>query len=476
MRRTKIICTVGPATNSPETLRGLLQAGMNVSRLNFSHGEHEDHAQIFKTLRQISDELGKPLAILQDLCGPKIRLGKLPPEGLKLIPGQIATFVLKEEGNTIDELPLPVSALFAMVRKGDRLLINDGKVKLIVCDRTTYTIRAEVKIGGQISSHKGVNVPDTRLPVTSVTEKDLNDLRFGIQLGVDWIAVSFVRTAMDFEPVQRMIEAAGANIRVLAKIEKREAVENFDDILKAVDGIMIARGDLGVEIPLDQVPLLQKDIIRRCNKAGKPVITATQMLESMITAPDPTRAEATDVANSILDGTDAVMLSGETAVGEYPIEAVQTMHNIALQTETALTPGVLRLTSSEPGSLTVTEGVAESVCRLAYDVGAKAIFCNTSSGSTAILVSKYRPNMPIIAFTPEVSTYRQLSISWGIESCLIPPVFTADDMLVTVVTKAVELGFVKEGDKVVITSGVPIGMPGGTSLIKVHTIGQALVA
>ncbi|MGE5655877.1 MAG: pyruvate kinase [Actinomycetota bacterium] len=476
MRRTKIICTVGPATAAPNRLAALVKAGMDVTRLNFSHGEHQDHAKAIQALRQISVDCQRPIAILQDLCGPKIRLGTLPEQGLEVETGQEVTFVLKNEGSSIQELPLPVPALFAMVRKGDRLLINDGRVKLIVSDRDADSIRAIVKIGGPISSRKGVNVPDTRLPVTSVTEKDLMDLRFGIQSGVDLVAVSFVRTAMDLEPVQRMIEAARANIRVIAKIEKREAVENFDEILKVADGIMIARGDMGVEMPIDQVPLIQKEIIRRCNRAGKPVITATQMLESMITASDPTRAEATDVANSILDGTDAVMLSGETAVGQYPVEAVEVMNSIAIQTETALQEGVLRLLSTEAGSLSVTEAVAESVCRVAYDTGAKAILCNTSSGGTAQLVSKYRPSTPIIAFTPEQPTYRQLSLVWGVRPCLIPEVHTTEEMFMTVVNMAVEMGFAQEGEKVVITSGVPVGASGGTSLIKVHRIGQPIVA
>ncbi|OCQ97916.1 pyruvate kinase [Oscillatoriales cyanobacterium USR001] len=476
MRRTKIICTVGPATEATDRLEALIDAGMDVARLNFSHGEYSTHQEVFKRLRQISADRHKPIAILQDLCGPKIRLGKLPEPGLNLEAGEIATFVLKEEGDSINNLPLPIPALFAMVRKGDRLLINDGRVKLIVSDRDADTIRAIVKIGGPISSRKGVNVPDTRLPVTSVTEKDLMDLRFGIQIGVDLVAVSFVRTAADLEPVQRMIEAASAKILVIAKIEKKEAIEGFDEILKVADGIMIARGDMGVELPIEQVPLIQKDIIRRCNRAGKPVIVATQMLESMITASDPTRAEATDVANSILDGTDAVMLSGETAVGQYPVQAVETMHKIATHTEQALSEGVLRLASTEAGSLSVTEAVAESVCRVAYDIGAKVILCNTSSGGTAKLVSKYRPNSPIIAFTPEETTYRQLALSWGVQPCLIPDVHTTEEMFVTVIDMAVKMGLVEVGEKVVITSGVPVGTPGGTSLIKVHKIGQQIVA
>jgi pyruvate kinase len=475
MRRTKIICTVGPATSSPDRLEALVKAGMNVARLNFSHGTHEAHARAIEHLREISDRLNRPIAIAQDLCGPKLRLGNLPDEGLRIEAGETATFVLSDAGNSIEELPLPIPTLFAMVRKGDRLLINDGRVKMIVTDREADIIRAEAVIGGKLSSHKGVNIPDTRLPITPVTEKDLSDLRFGIQQGVDLVAVSFVRTAADLEPVQRMIEAAGHHILVIPKIEKREAVENFDEILKVADGVLIARGDMGVELPLNQVPLIQKDIIQRCNRAGKPVITATQMLESMISAPDPTRAEATDVANSILDGTDAVMLSGETAVGEYPVEAVQTMDSIATYTEAALQEGVLRLDRTDEGSLSVTEAVAESICRVAYDIGAKAILCNTSSGSTARLVSKYRPKTPIVAFTPESPTYRQLALSWGVEPCLIPVVNSAEEMFLTVVDKTVEMGLAKEGEKVVITSGVPVGASGTTSLIKVHTIGQPLV-
>jgi pyruvate kinase len=475
MRRTKIICTIGPATESAEQLSALVEAGMNVARLNFSHGSHEFHGQTIAHLRKISAERGKPLALLQDLCGPKIRLGILPREGLEVQAGEEVTFVCAEEGNSIDALPLPIPTLFAMVRIGEPILINDGRVKLIVSGRDADTVRAVVRIGGLLSSHKGVNLPETSLPLTSVTEKDLKDLRFGIQSGVDWVAVSFVRSPRDLEPVQRMIEAAGAKIRVIAKIEKREAVESFDDILKVVDGIMIARGDLGVEMPIDEVPLIQKDIIRRCNSAGKPVITATQMLESMISAPDPTRAEATDVANSILDGTDAVMLSGETAVGQYAIAAVEVMQSIAVRTEQALPEGYHKSLSFQGGTLSVTESVAEAVCRIASEVGARGIFCNTSSGSAARLVSKYRPKTPIIAFTPEETTYHQLAFSWGVQPYLIPEVSNAEEMLTTVVKAAVEMELAEKGDKVVITSSVPIGTPGSTSLIKVHTVGEAII-
>jgi len=470
MRRTKIICTVGPATAAPEKLQALVEAGMNVARLNFSHGAYEVHAQTFHHLRRISQELNKPIAIIQDLCGPKIRLGKLPPEGLMLTTGSEVTFLLQEKGENVNELPLPLPTLFAMMRIGEPILINDGRVKLTVTSRDADAIRAHVNIGGLVSSHKGVNLPATPLPVSSITEKDLMDLRFGIQLGVDWVAISFVRSPQDLEPARRMIEGAGSSIRVIAKIERAEAVEQIDEIIKVADAIMIARGDLGVEVPIHKVPLIQKDITHRCNHAGKPVITATQMLESMISAPDPTRAEATDVANSILDGTDAVMLSGETAVGEFPIAAVQTMHNIAMQTEKAIQEGSKHAWNSQHGSRSVTESVAQAVCRIAYETGAKAILCNTSSGSTAKLVSKYRPSTPIIALTPEEITYRQLALSWGVESLLISEVHNAEEMFQGVVNTVVKSGVVQEGDKVVITSGVPIGMSGTTSLIKVHSI------
>lgn len=476
MRRTKIICTVGPATAAPEKLQALVEAGMNMARLNFSHGAYEAHAQTFHHLRRISDELKRPVAIMQDLCGPKIRLGKLPPEGLMLEAGSEVTFLLQEKGENIDELPLPLPTLFAMIRPGEPVMINDGRVKLTVTSRDADKIRAHVDIGGLISSHKGVNLPETPLPVSSITEKDLQDLRFGIQLGVDWVAVSFVRSPQDLEPAKRMIEAAGSKIRLIAKIERPEAVAQLNDILQVADAIMIARGDLGVEMPIHQVPLIQKDITRLCNLMGKPVITATQMLESMISAPDPTRAEATDVANSILDGTDAVMLSGETAVGEYPIAAVQTMHNIALQTEKALPAGAKHTWNHEAGRLSVTESVAQAVCRIAYETGAKAILCNTTSGNTARLISKYRPLTPIITLTSEPIAYRQLALSWGVEPLLINPVHHAEEMFTNVVNTVVENGFVQKGDKVVITSGVPIGMSGTTSLIKVHSIGQPITA
>ncbi|TAE60966.1 MAG: pyruvate kinase [Nostocales cyanobacterium] len=476
MRRTKIICTVGPATSSPEKLEALVKAGMNMARLNFSHGAYDVHAQNFHHLRRIGESLNKPVAIMQDLCGPKIRLGKLPPEGLMLTAGTEVTFVLQEKGDNADELPLPLPTLFAMIRVGEPILINDGRVKLTVSKRDADKICAHVDIGGLVSSHKGVNLPATPLPVSSITEKDLQDLRFGIDLGVDWVAVSFVRSPQDLEPAKRMIEAAGAKIRLIAKIERPEAVAQLNDILEVADAIMIARGDLGVEMPIHQVPMIQKDITRLCNLMGKPVITATQMLESMISAPDPTRAEATDVANSILDGTDAVMLSGETAVGEYPVEAVRTMHNIAVQTENSLKDGARHGWSHEAGRLSVTESVAQAVCRMAYETGSKAILCNTTSGNTARLISKYRPLTPIITLTSEPTAYRQLALSWGVEPLLIKPVHHAEEMFTQVVDTVVEKGLVKKGDKVVITSGVPIGMSGTTSLIKVHSIGQPITA
>ena len=474
MRKTKIICTVGPATSTPETLKALVDAGMNVARLNFSHGDYQFHGKTIEILRGIPTPPEKPLALMQDLCGPKIRLGMLPSDGLMVGEGEEVTFVEKEKGNSIDELPLPIPTLFAMVRVGEPIMINDGRIKLTVIDRDADKIRAQVKIGGKISSRKGVNLPQTHLPVSSITEKDLLDLRFGIQNNLDLVAVSFVRSPADLEPAQRMIEAAGKQVKIIAKIERREAVENFDEILKVVDGIMVARGDLGVEVPLEQVPLIQKDIIHRCNRAGKPVITATQMLESMIEAPDPTRAEVTDVANSVVDGTDAIMLSGETAVGKYPIAAVQMMGKIAIETEKSLPDGTLKSYGYQAGSLSVTESVAEAVCRMAYEVGAKAILCHTSSGSTAKLVSKYRPTTRIIALTSEEISYRQLALSWGVEPLLISSASKTEEMLINLINTVVEMGVAQEGDKVVITSGIPVGKPGSTSLIKVHTIGEAI--
>lgn len=449
---------------------------MDVARLNFSHGSHATHAEAMAHLREIGKQRDKPLAILQDLCGPKIRLGDLPEEGISVAAGQEVAFVLQAAGDRPEEIPLPNSIVFAMVREGEPISIDDGRIKLITSDRDADTIRATVKIGGTLLSHKGVNLPQTSLPLPSVTDKDLADLRFGIKQGVDWVAVSFVRSARDLESVRRAIEAARSQTRIIAKIEKREAVEEFDRILDTADAIMIARGDLGVEMPLERVPLIQKDIIRRCNSAGKPVITATQMLESMISAPDPTRAEAADVANSILDGTDAVMLSGETAVGKYPVDAVRVMSDIAVEMEQARQQQTWQPLGSPEGSLSVTESVAESVCQIAYETGSRLIICNTTSGGTARLVSKYRPMKPTIAFTPDRVTYQQLALSWGVQPYLIPAATNTEDMLIVTIERAIAQGLVTEGDKVVITSGVPIGTPGSTSLIKVHTIGQSISA
>ncbi len=472
IRRTKIVCTIGPSCEDLDTVRKLAVAGMNVARLNFSHGTHADKLQHIENVRQVGQELGKPIAILQDLCGPKIRLGVMN-EPVKLVHGDTVQLsnAPDERSNTI---PFPSVSAFKAIGKGHRILIDDGKVELVVVDHTEDTISAQVVVGGTVSSRKGVNLPDSHLPVASVTSKDLDDLRFGIENGVDWVAVSFIRSAADLSPVIQMIRQNDSRIKVIGKIEKREAVLNLEEIMEVVDGIMIARGDLGVEIPIDEVPVVQKHIIEQANAHDKIVITATQMLESMMNAPRPTRAEASDVANSILDGTDAVMLSGETAAGMYPVQTVEIMSKICARMELSVVGTVREHNLAGMGDQSTTEAVAEAIWHISHGIGARAIACATQSGGTARLVSKRRPHAPIVALTPDEYTYRQLALSWGVRPLLCRNVRTMEEMLVMVTETMAESDFIQPGDTIVITAGIPVGVPGRTNFIKVHTMGDTI--
>lgn len=474
IRRTKIVCTIGPSCQDQATLRQLALAGMNVARLNFSHGTHADKLQHIASVRSISQELDRPIAILQDLCGPKIRLGEIT-NPLELHPGQTVGFSINPDDRD-GTIPYPNVPAFKAIWKGHRILIDDGKVELVATKCDEDTITADVIVGGFISSRKGVNLPDTRLPVSSVTQKDLDDLRLGIENGVDWVAVSFIRSAADLTPVIQLLRQSNSRIKLIGKIEKREAVQNLDEIMDVVDGIMIARGDLGVEIPIDEVPVVQKHIILEANKRGKLVITATQMLESMMNAPRPTRAEASDVANSILDGTDAVMLSGETAAGLYPVQTVDIMSKICARMEQSMVGTSRDHNMANIGEQSTTEALAEAIWHVSHGIGAKAIACATHSGGTARLVSKYRPHVPIIALTPDEVTYRQLALAWGVRPLLCRNVKTLEEMLVMVTETMGDSGFVKAGDTIVITAGIPVGVPGRTNFIKVHTMGDTITA
>jgi pyruvate kinase len=490
IRHTKIVCTIGPSSSKRATLEKMLHAGMDVARLNFSHGTHESHAQVIFTLRELAQRLGRPLAILQDLSGPKVRLGNFVPS-LQLMRGQTVGFMAGDEtiegtpvkpageSSSCPVLPLPVPELLGALTPGKTLLLDDGtlSLKVIRCEGASGEVDrivwARVVVGGMLKPRKGVAAPGVTFPVPAVTAKDLDDLRFGLEHHVDWVAASYVRHASDLVPLRALMAEMQSEALLLAKIEKSEAVRGFDSILRAVDGIMVARGDLGVEMPFDEVPIVQKHLIRACNRAGKPVITATQMLESMIQNSRPTRAEAADVANAILDGTDAVMLSGETASGQYPVEAVRTMARIALRAEDAFfqeNAYSARLTAPKD----VTGSISCATAEIAGQLHASAILCATSSGNTARMVAQHRPRVPILGVTTRKATYHQLALSWGVLPYLIDPVADTDSMLHATLNAAQQVKLVRNGDRVVLTAGVPVNNPGNTNLIKVHTVGQPL--
>lgn len=465
-------------------MRHLIEAGMDVARLNSSHGTPDEHLEVLTSIRAIARELGRPVAILLDLSGPKVRVGRISGDGVVLRPGADITLTLADVPGDETSINLPVPEIFEAVQPGVRLMLDDGLIELNVISKRLDSLLCRVVVGGKLTSHKGVNVPGVSLPIAAVTEKDIEYLKFGIKEKVDWIAASFVRSANDIAVLRGVCEAARAKIPLIAKIEKHEAITNIDEILNVVDGIMVARGDLGVEIPIDEVPVIQKMLIRKANSAGKPVITATQMLDSMIRNPRPTRAEVTDVANAIFDGTDAIMLSGETAVGAYPCDAVRMMDSIARRTEDSPDFAQLleqkagnetrRVISNASGGLSVTLAIGEAVCEIANDLDSAAIITATSTGRTARVVSRHRPKAPIIAPTNLVDSYQQLALVWGVFPVLVDMVLDADGMMQACIDAADRTGLVKDKDLVVITGGVPVGRPGSTNFIKIHRIGQPL--
>ncbi|AVX19879.1 pyruvate kinase [Carboxydocella sporoproducens DSM 16521] len=473
MRRTKIICTIGPASEQVETLVQLIEAGMNVARLNFSHGTHEEHGRRVEAIRQASAKANRPVAILLDTKGPEIRLGVLK-EKITVNPGDKLILTAEEMEGEGNRIPVTYKGLPEDVREGTSILIDDGLIGLKVERIEGTEIHCVVENGGEISSRKGVNVPGAVINLPALTEKDIADIEFGIKMGMDFIAASFVRKAADVLAIREILEKHSSDMQIIAKIENHEGVNNIDEILKVADGIMVARGDLGVEIPIDEVPLVQKMIIEKCNRAGKPVITATQMLDSMIRNPRPTRAEATDVANAIFDGTDAIMLSGETAAGKYPVEAVKTMARIAERAERALRYEELTVRRGIVPERTTTDAISHATVTTAHDLGASAIICATKSGHTAKMVSKYRPQAPVVAITPKMDVIRKLLLVWGVYPLLCKETKSTDEMLKVSVETALAAGLIKAGDLVVITAGVPVGVPGTTNLIKVHTVGEIL--
>lgn len=471
MRKTKIVCTIGPSSESLENIKKLIMAGMNVARLNFSHGDYEEHGGRIKTIRQASAELGKSIAILLDTKGPEIRTGKLKEEPIELEQDELITLTTEEILGDKDRISITYSDLPNDVEVGSTILIDDGLIGLTVLDIQGTEIKCRIVNGGTIKSKKGVNVPGVNISLPGITEKDANDIKFGIEQGVDFIAASFVRKASDVLEIRELLEKNNATqIHIISKIENQQGVDNLDEILEVSDGLMVARGDLGVEIPAEDVPLAQKRMIEKCNRVGKPVITATQMLDSMQRNPRPTRAEASDVANAIFDGTDAIMLSGETAAGKYPVESVLTMSRIAEKAESALEYREIFIKQSNAQQTTVTEAISQSVANSALELNAKAIISSTETGYTARMVSKYRPKAPIIAVTTEESTMRRLALNWGVTPVKGQIATSTDEMFDYAMKGGLDSGLVKEGDLVVITAGIPLGRSGSTNLVKIGQI------
>lgn len=476
MLATKIVCTIGPASQSPEMLAQLIKAGMNVARINMSHGTHETHAETIRRIRTVASELGAAVAILVDLQGPKLRVATLPEEGVQLVAGQILTLTVDDVPATAELVPVQFKGLPMAVRVGERILLDDGLLELCVESKDERNVVCRIIVGGLLTSHKGINLPTAALSIGAITAKDEEDLGFALDQRADWVALSFVRQASDVLQLKEMIRKRspfGRMTPIVAKIEKPEAVANIDEIIEAVDGIMVARGDLGIETSPEAVPLMQKMIIHKCNDAGIPVITATQMLDSMIRNPRPTRAEASDVANAILDGTDAIMLSGETAVGKYPVESVQTMARIAEQVEARN-----KLTHVAQSSST-SPSVSEAVCHAATDtvlvLSASAIIAPTVHGSTVRTLSKFRPPAPIIAITPNPAVQHQLALYWGVHPLLSRRAPDTDTVIREAVAVALRSKLIHEGETVVITAGTGGLTPGVTDLIKVVKLSRTLV-
>jgi pyruvate kinase len=462
-RRTKIVATLGPATSGLEQIAALVDAGMDAARLNFSHGKHDEHRELARRVREAGSRNGTRLALIADLQGPKLRVGELT-QPIRLAPEEEITVVAEEAARNGD-LPISPAAIGEVLAPGHEVLIEDGRIRLRVLSVVEGRALCEVVTGGLVASHKGVNVPGVPVPIPSLTRKDVDDLELALELGADYIALSFVRSAADVRDLRQLIEQAGSPARIIAKIEKAEAVDALDDVLEETDAVMVARGDLGVEIGVASVPLLQKQIIVRALERGKPVITATQMLESMIHASEPTRAEASDVANAILDGTSALMLSGETAVGEYPIDSVSFMDRIARVIE----PNIgYRHQFPERGiDPTVGQAMSNATCDLAETLGARAIVVPTSTGRTASRVARLRPHQPIIAATPSRTAVSQLALEWGVWPVYVPECADVEELWARSLEAARETGIVVEGDLVVITAGTAVNTPGTTNLIKV---------
>jgi len=474
MKLTKIIATVGPQSHDEGTLSSMVACGMNVVRMNFSHGSYDFHRETVEMMRRVSKKMDVPIGILMDLQGPKIRTGSLRKETVTLHTGDMLELTTENIEGDWKKLSVNYDKIPKEVKEGERILLDDGAIELRVEKITNKGVICRILNGGTISSHRGVNLPDSRISVSALTDKDRKDLVFGIEQGVDFVALSFVRRAKDIVQLRDLMKKAGHELPVIAKIEKPEAVENIDEIIAESNGIMVARGDLGAETSPQEVPILQKLIIGKCNVAGKPVITATQMLESMIRNPRPTRAEAADVANAIFDGTDCVMLSGETAVGDYPLQAVQVMDNIARRTEDEIFRRKEQREYVEPKRIPEKDNVSDNVSyhatRLADLMHVKSIISFTLSGRTAALVSKYRPSAPIIAMSPSEEVLRRLSLLWGVHAMLIENVSSTEELFDRAEERLVKSGICKEGDMVLMVGGVPVLAHSPTNMIKVHRL------
>lgn len=468
MRKTKIVCTIGPASEKEETLRELIRAGMNVARLNFSHGDHAGHAQKLERIRKVSREMNIPVAALLDTKGPEIRLGNFEGGKTELREGQKFILTTEEVTGDAQRASVTYKNLVHDVKPHSRVLIDDGLIEMEVESVTGTDIVCTVKNGGPVSDHKGINVPGTVLTMPFINEKDRADILFGCEMGFDFIAASFVRCKQDILEIRKILKEQASRIQIIAKIENLQGIENLEEILEAADGIMVARGDMGVEIPMEEVPIIQKRMIRQAVMAGKHVITATQMLDSMIHHPRPTRAEITDVANAIYDGTTAIMLSGETASGGYPVEAVRTMARIAERTERDID---YRVRVRRPGdnmlAQDITSSICHAVCHVASELNVKAIITVTMSGFTSAMIARYKPQCPIIGCTTGRLIWRQMNLQWGVHPLLIAQESIAEDLFREAIAAAKNAGYVQKGDTVVLTAGVPLGISGNTNMLRV---------
>ena len=474
MRKTKIVCTLGPATDREGVLREMMRAGMNVARFNFSHGTHPEHQARLEVLKALREELNLPVAAMLDTKGPEIRLKSFANGSVALSTGQEFTLTTEDIVGDETRCAITYAELPSDVKEGDTILLDDGLVRLTVLETDSSNIRCRVENDGTMKNNKGVNVPNVRLSMPYMSQRDRDDILFGVEQGFDYIAASFVRTAADVREIRQLLDKHNSNIRIIAKIENQEGVSNLADILAVADGIMVARGDMGVEIDFTEIPIIQKDMIAKCVACGKPVITATQMLDSMIENPRPTRAEITDVANAIYDGTSAIMLSGETAAGKYPVEAVRTMDAIALRTEANIECD-MPVRKAKQTKLSITAATAHAACTTAMDIGADAILSVSQRGVTAQMVSRFRPSTTVVALLLDPQVQRQMALYWGVEPITMPFASSTDELVDFAVQAAEKAGIVKQGDLVVVTAGVPVGVSGTTNMIRVCQVGGALL-